>query len=339
MSNSNVVGLNKVVDLHPEDLLERDAAGELDESERARLEAHLARCTTCRFERQLRGDFAEELEADCPPFAPFAPIALGVDFAAIARAPAAADASSTRLTEDAGRVPAAPLAPRRPYARRRTAKALWLLAAAALLLLAGGAAAAIGLGVRRWSVARIAETAAAPSEQAPAHPKLRRVITAAEPPLEATPPVEPSALPTAAVAPRVIAASATATAVPMGPGQLFDGEVEARRRGDYSRVLELHRELVQRFGTSREAQVSRATVGHLLLDRSDPAGALANFDAYLRAGSGDLAEEAMIGRATALERLGRQDEATLAWSALVAAFPGTAYAAHAQARIASVHGG
>ena len=51
----------KVVDLHPDDLLDKEARFELTEVERTRLEAHLARCETCRFERVLREDFAEEL--------------------------------------------------------------------------------------------------------------------------------------------------------------------------------------------------------------------------------------------------------------------------------------
>src|SRR6185312_12105453 len=50
--------------LHPDDLLDKDARGELDAGERARLDAHLAHCTSCRFERLLRDDFAADLSAD-----------------------------------------------------------------------------------------------------------------------------------------------------------------------------------------------------------------------------------------------------------------------------------
>ena len=84
--------------------------------------------------------------------------------------------------------------------------------------------------------------------------------------------------------------------------------------------------------------MSRAIVGRLLLDRGDPAGALARFDSYLAAGGGDLGEEAMVGRATALDRLGKTDEATGAWSALVAAFPVSPYAARARARLENSSG-
>jgi anti-sigma factor RsiW len=51
----------KIVDLHPEDLFDKELRGELTDSERARLEAHLERCSTCRFEREVRADFADEL--------------------------------------------------------------------------------------------------------------------------------------------------------------------------------------------------------------------------------------------------------------------------------------
>ena len=76
-------------------------------------------------------------------------------------------------------------------------------------------------------------------------------------------------------------------------------------------------------------------MGRLLLDRGDPAGALASFESYLATGSGELGEEAMVGRATALERLGRTAQAAGAWQALLAAYPETPFAAHARSRLGS----
>jgi len=46
------------LDLHPEELFDKAARGELSDSERALLDAHLAQCAVCRFERQVVQDFA-----------------------------------------------------------------------------------------------------------------------------------------------------------------------------------------------------------------------------------------------------------------------------------------
>ena len=156
-------------------------------------------------------------------------------------------------------------------------------------------------------------------------------------------PVAPTAeaiVPAVTAAPRQppVRVSNVAAAPVVGPAELFDEASDARRRGDYGRVLDLDGELEHRYPTSREAQVSRRIVGRLLLDRGDPTGALARFDSYLAAGAGDLAEEAMVGRATALNRLGRSDEAIRAWSAVAAAFPDSPYAARARARLESSNG-
>jgi TolA-binding protein len=120
---------------------------------------------------------------------------------------------------------------------------------------------------------------------------------------------------------------------PLDAAALFDAAAQARRRGDHGLALDLHRELVMRFPQSREARVSHATMGQLLLDHGDARGALASFDAYRAGGAGPLDEPVLVGRATALDRLGRADEARAAWSALVAAFPRTPYASHARARL------
>lgn len=53
-----------VADLHPEDLLDREVLGVLTASERALLDAHLAQCSACRFERHARVDFNAELGAE-----------------------------------------------------------------------------------------------------------------------------------------------------------------------------------------------------------------------------------------------------------------------------------
>jgi TolA-binding protein len=313
----------RVVELHPEDLLEKDAMGELEPADRARLDTHLAHCAVCRMERQLRADFAGELDA--------------IDF-------------DDRLSERAvglGVVePAAVVPPARESnvvlrasARRRRKGAVWLLAAAAVLV-GGVAAAAMGLTPARWGNAQA--TASSPDESPVAQTKQTKVhpasrTTAAGPDVTATAAAtevaetiapQTTPVPVAAVAPHL-----AATGGVIGPAELFERETDARRHGDYTKVVDIGRQLEGRYASSREAEVSRAIVGRLLLDRGDPAGALAHFDAYLAAGSGQLGEDAMVGRATALDRLGRTDDATRAWSALVDAYPNTPYAAHAKARL------
>jgi TolA-binding protein len=308
-----------VVDLHPEDLLDKDAHGTLEEGERARLDAHVAHCSACRFERQLRADFAVDLEGDWPLER------LGsLGLLAIEALPAAPK-TEPRLAA-------------RPIRRRRT-KLVWLFAAAVLLV--GGAAAAMnGLGEGPWSRFMVRPAPAAPpvlgTTEAP-RPKVHKTVAIVQPePSAPLAPLAESVTPPAAV--RAVHVAAPAPARTLGAAELFDAATDARRRGDYGRVLDVDHELETRFPTSREAQVLRAIIGRALLDRGDATGALARFDGYLAAGGGDLAEDAMVGRATALDRLGRSDEAARAWAALLATFPATPYAAHAKARLETLTG-
>ena len=314
-----------VADLHPEDLIERDATGKLTEAERIRLLSHLARCATCRLERQLRVDFADDLQAEEVPEA------------------------LVGLSARQGKL-SAPI----PFQRRRwslpRARTAWLLAAATLLI-GGVAASATGVTRRIWSpqvevasaefpavseakkakTARGARHAEAPVQPAP-------VDEAKTPPVESAPVVTSAPLPQPIPEPVAIAIRPPPRPSEMGPADLLAAEGDARRQGDYERVVSLHRQLLSRYAGSREAQVSRATVGRLLLDRGNPADALTSFDAYLGAGAGSLEEEALVGRATALERLGRRDEAARAWGDVLAAFPEGPYAAHARTRLGGVSG-
>jgi TolA-binding protein len=112
----------------------------------------------------------------------------------------------------------------------------------------------------------------------------------------------------------------------------------ARRDGKVKEAVRLYRTLQERFAGSSEELVSRVALGRLLLDRlGDSRGALVQFNSYLASpGSGALREEAMVGRALALGRLGRGAEERAAWSALVAAWPKSAHAKHARARLAEL---
>jgi len=306
-----------VVDLHPEELLDREARGELAEDDRRRLTDHLARCAACRFARSVRADFAEELAGPST-----ATPRLGPEINIVVRS--------------------------RPT-RRTAARAMWLLVAAFMLAVTAASASV----VPAWRA--VIATALRAAGVLPAVPEARAVPT----PSQAMPrpssgvgvgvagaaPMAgmPAAAPSEAPAEGPVAPPSEAREAPVGqvepspavltPASLFDRATAARRQGDYSMALELGHDLQSRFPRSREAQEARATMGRLLLDRGNASAALDSLETYLDAGGGGLREEAMAGRAEALERLGRPDAARQAWQALLDAFPLTSYSEHARARL------
>ncbi len=315
-----------VVGLHPEELFDKEARNALSDSERIRLEHHVVQCAACRVERQMRADFAEEMAGEDERISVSALLA----FAKIEK-------QDRALALAAGDQVATPDAPApRVVPRRRMVKATWLLAAAAVF--AVSVAGATGVGQRAWSSIVGAPAVAVTEANAPPAITKHAVKHVSRPPSHA---------PVAADAPApmldVLVASTPSTPEPArvvrrpreGAAALFESASDARRHGDYTHALALHRELESRFPKSREAHVARATAGRLLLDLGDPAGALASFDEYLASGSGELGEETMVGRAKALERLGRADDARRAWQALLAAYPESPYAAHAMRRLGS----
>lgn len=309
-----------VVDLHPENLLDKEIRGELDGPERQRLEAHLGQCATCRLERRLRADFALDLSrSSVPP-----------DIASLV------DSLARRSTE-------APIAGGTPRRGRRVK--VVVLTVAATLTLVAGAFASTEAGRRAMapffgrpsvagsSYAEASRAMATPVSHAPAVAPSAVPAPPTSSPLSTRVP-DPPAHAEAAHAVLATEPPSPAAASPLeGPAPLFSAEADARRRGQTARMLELHAQLVARYPQSHEAQVSRMMVARLLLDRGDAAGALSGFDAYLRAGSGELREDALAGRATALDRLGRTDEGRLGWLALLDQYPNTAYGTHARSRV------
>ena len=203
--------------------------------------------------------------------------------------------------------------------------------AAALLV---GSAATAGAGGRVWSsVASVLHLESAATVAPPA--PLPIAVKAATPPAApiATDTVfGESALPAEEAPPP--STPATSASVPVeSAASLFDVASRARSSGDYTRAIALHRRLESTYPTSREAHVSYATLGRMLLDRGDAAGALASFQTYETRGPGPMDEAVLVGKATSLERLGRDAEARATWAKLITGFPDTPYREHARARL------
>jgi TolA-binding protein len=116
---------------------------------------------------------------------------------------------------------------------------------------------------------------------------------------------------------------------------LFARANRLRRSDQAVQAARGYRDLQKAFPGSSEELVSRVSLGRLLLDRlGDSGGALAQFDSYLASpAQGALREEALIGRALSLGRLGRTAEERTTWNALLSAYPRSTYAARARERI------
>jgi hypothetical protein len=359
-----------VVDLHPEELLDKDARGALSGDEHVRLETHLARCSACRAERLLRRDFADELD-DEPLVASRAPSPAEVAaHERSSRAPSPAEVARTPK-ETSG----VEMGPSRRHRPRRTAVVLVVAAA----VLAAGVAGATGLTFRDWlglrgssqdptrtiadplafaGTARTSRPAMMPLSAAPARGLVSdpdpafvvdpssapQLVMASGPALAPPRAVDSARAPSFAPSPTFVSMPAFAPASAFSPAPassfapgsasaLFDAANTARRAGETALALSRYDALGAKYPTSPEAHIAKAISAKLLLDRGDAAGALTRFDAYLASGSSTLREEAMAGRATALERLGREDEEARAWAALVSTYPGTPYASHARLRV------
>jgi len=75
----------------------------------------------------------------------------------------------------------------------------------------------------------------------------------------------------------------------------------------------------------------------LLLDRGDAQSALSHFDAYLlRGAGGTLTEEAQVGRALALHKLGWASDELQTWQTFLAAHPNSVHAARARQRLSEL---
>jgi hypothetical protein len=331
-------------DLHPEELLVRFAQCALSADEQEDLHAHLARCPVCALQLELRGAVAAAL----------APTEADYEIAAraVGRVLASDDWASNVLT----------LAPRasRDGARIVTRVAVVL----AVLLGTGVGASAVVLGTRGrlWSWGRSApvEVVSPPPARPSPHTRVARATGAlveVAPPMSAPAPTATpviAALPVPAphvsratstdgAEPEVIVPEAPVVVTPPAPAparapDLFAAAEAARRDGNAPEAQRLYGLLTTDFPGTREEVAARVLMGQTLLDDLQrPADALGSFEHYLREQpDGSLAEEARVGRAQALWRLGRAREEAAAWTELLARNPRSLRADLARSRLATL---
>jgi TolA-binding protein len=207
-----------------------------------------------------------------------------------------------------------------PSLTRRRALPAWGRWAAAAALLACGVTA--GAAVARRIAQRPTIEALPPVVEAPAAPAPIR-------PVEVTPAEEP----TPPEPPRVKAAPPAhrAAAPAISAAALFEQAEKLRREGHGDAAIATYRRLQATYPETAEARLSFAFAGQLLLGQHRPADALAQFDRHLK--TGEVGEEALAGRATALEDLHRTADAIAAWKSLLGRYPGSVYAGRARERL------
>jgi hypothetical protein len=306
------------LDLHPEELFDKAAQGTLSEDERARLDAHLAQCAACRFERQVTQDFAS---LPLP--------ALDVDHFVTHALTAGASASV------------------RPH--RATRRATFLVAAAISLMGMGSlAAVAQWTGVWPRVVEALSEAPRPPPRTPQSAPEetVRLVDPSPaeappEPEVDVAPPPEarpaPAPIARAVELPRPLPQHVVFAPPPPPPpptaAELFAAGNRARLDGERALAIATYRQLLTSFPDSVEGVQTRATLGRLLLDQGNPSGAIEQLDAYLAGPDGTLREEVLSARAQAFMRLGREGDEARAWQALLEEYPGSLHGERARARL------
>jgi TolA-binding protein len=283
----------------PDNLLIGYRRGALSDEEQARLDGHLGGCPTCRLTLQVGRDFDRVL--DTVP---------GDDLLA------------ARFARNIGpKLELQRTRPRQPRDKRRAV----LVAAAVIAVIGSAGLAAAKLGA--WPFARPAAEPAAAHRREHATPALRK--------------------PTSAPAPGPAAAGSTAEPIAATPdrdqavperapraSELFAQANVRRREGEPLRARNLYRQLQQLYPRSAEVEVSYVSLGRVELELGEPRDALEQFDRYLaKSPRGALAEEALFGKASALERLGRGAAERAVWQTLLADHPSSVYADRARHRL------
>jgi tetratricopeptide (TPR) repeat protein len=309
-----------------EPLLDRELVAPLTASEQRMLDEHLQHCLECRFERQVRRDFAMALAA-----------------------PANLDGIDDVIAQTLGEVPTASPSIRVAPARR-SVPALRNGARRSLLigvLMLGSAAAAAFVAeplARFWpttssaasnttltnlldsvrqhirhthlGVARPGTTSLAVAEQLA--PSAQSAAQLALPGEAATPVASESETPTK----------------PRSAAELFARANKLRHSGRLRDALKWYGVLDTKHPDSAEARLSKSIVARLLLDQGQATKALEGYDDVLRSNPSNV--EALMGRAGAQRRLGQHAAEARTLQRVIATHPNSPHAEAARARLSDL---
>jgi hypothetical protein len=311
--------MNHPVDVHPEDLLDHERNGELTAEERVRLDSHTLKCAPCALIRSVARDFESERKS------------VPGDAALINRISGVAlEAAATLGGPTSGH--------RSAFVRSRPRRARRAWAIAGVLMFAATGATASFWSVRHVIVSRLLVKTPSQAPVPAPEPKETATPKVAGPPRVEFAPLEvmpPAPQPARAPVPRVSAAPKVEEAA-LSPEQMLTAANEARRRGDTVLAAKSYRQLMQPpYAGTREASLARFDLAKMLQERGeDPAQSLALFTSFLaESPNGTLAEEARLGRAVALSRLGRPQEERQAWQDLLSSHPKSIHAERARKRL------
>jgi len=302
------------LELHPEEALDLAIAGRLPDADRPALEQHLAVCRACKGHLALLGA-SRQLRAAQP----------------------WDERSNRQAIEHALSRCVKPRWSRLPFSAGRSR---WLLVTAGMILAAGGMASA-AWWYRQAPVSEEGFRAQRkrPAAAAPVHARPKLALTATAPESLEAVPSPPPVLESAALDSTVLegghASSARTARVLFSASALFEQASALRARNRLDDSMAVFRKLQQLFPQSRECRLSYALVGRMLLDRGHPAQALAQFDRHLAQG-GEVAEEALAGRAAALGQLGRVSAERESWQRLLNSYPSSVYAGQAKNRLMQI---
>lgn len=135
-----------------------------------------------------------------------------------------------------------------------------------------------------------------------------------------------STLPQHASAPTANVQPLNATEATADATELFGQATRARRDGRTDEALHLYAQLTRRYPHSAESLTSLVVAARLELDRGNLGAALSGYEAYLSTGSKPLREQALVGKAQTLRRMGRLSEEAEYVRRLRAEYPDAPYA-------------